>query len=75
MLRVPTPGFGNMVPPGDFDDDGDVDWTDLGGFAERIAGPNLPPSPAGDPCIDADLDNDGDVDLLDFAAFSVSYGG
>ena len=47
-------------PPGDFDDDGDVDADDIGDLCANLTGPGVPPS---DPMYD--LDGDGDADSAD----------
>ncbi len=57
-----------VVPPGDFDADGDVDFKDFQWFQPCFFPPNgfiiLP-----DGCETFDLDGDGDVDLDDLQAF------
>ncbi len=60
---------------GDFDDDGDVDLSDLTNFVDCLGGPE---SPAGVSCqsgILADCDDDNDVDLSDFALFTAAFSG
>jgi len=66
-LRAPSPGVSNVVLSGDTDDDGDVDFVDYTRWMAALAGPELEPNPAVDPCVDADMDRDGDVDVTDFA--------
>lgn len=66
-------------PPGDFDDDGDVDLDDYANLVACLAGPGVAPEPA-DPqcaqfCLDVfDADADNDVDLYDYADFANSLG-
>jgi hypothetical protein len=58
--------------PGDLNDDGYVDATDFGLFADCLSGPGVTPL-AG--CDLADLDADGDVDLHDAALFALNFTG
>jgi hypothetical protein len=51
---------------GDFDLDGDVDYTDLGQFQLCFTGPGLPHDPG---CEPADFEPDGDVDCDDWEEF------
>ncbi|HOW70796.1 MAG TPA: PEP/pyruvate-binding domain-containing protein [Phycisphaerae bacterium] len=65
-----TYGF---VPPGDLDQDGDVDGTDLAIFRTCVTGPVLGPVISG--CRSADFDDDRDVDQDDFGAFQRTFTG
>ena len=51
--------------PGDFDDDRDVDLSDMSFFAEHW----LTSEVVGDP----DLNNDGSVNMLDFSLFANNW--
>ena len=75
-----------LVPPVDFDLDGDVDGADGAIFAACKTGPSIHYNPAALPegCtlppdtdghIAADLDGDGDVDQGDFGIYQRCYGG
>lgn len=55
--------------PGDLDDDGDVDLTDLGRLLSNYG------TASGAEYEDGDLDCDRDVDLADLAALLANYGG
>lgn len=59
LLVIPPAAY----PPGDFDEDTDVDAADLAHFIDCAAGPALQPKPG---CTHADLDGDSDVDQRDF---------
>lgn len=61
-------------PPGDGDDDGDVDLDDFNRFSECVSGP-VPPATPLPGCIEFDVDADDDVDLGDLAAFQTLYTG
>lgn len=64
--------FIGVVPP-DFDQDTDVDATDLAHLVNCDTGPAIPIS---DPtCENADLDFDGDADQADFALFQRCFSG
>jgi hypothetical protein len=57
---------------GDYDVDGDVDFTDFEQFAPPITGPdNGPPLPGADLF---DFDSDNDIDMTDFSVFQASVG-
>ena len=76
----PITGDGYLAdcPPGDLDQDGDVDIDDFNTFAGCMAGPDVTTPPPGcDPTdfANADLNVDGDVDLGDFAAFQSAFTG
>ena len=60
------------APPceGDFDDDGDVDGSDLAVFAADFGRTDCTNPP---PC-EGDFDNDGDVDGSDLAVFAADFG-
>jgi len=58
-------------PPGDLDEDGDVDLDDFTIFVTCMNGPDVP-YPLG--CEAADLDTDTDVDLADFGVFQLHFG-
>ncbi|MDM8006427.1 MAG: CARDB domain-containing protein [Phycisphaerae bacterium] len=60
------------VPP-DFDNDGDVDQTDLDQFEACSTGPGIPQD--NPDCAWAKLDGDDDVDQSDFAIFQRCYSG
>jgi hypothetical protein len=72
------PGFwytvelGPVVEPceGDFDDDGDVDGSDLAVFAADFGRTDCANPP---PC-EGDFDHDGDVDGSDLAVFAADFG-
>ena len=71
-------GYGNEVSfttnanvcKGDFDDDGDVDGSDLAVFAADFGRTDCG---TGDPC-EGDFDVDGDVDGSDLAVFAADFG-
>ena len=67
---------GMPLPPGDFDDDGDVDQEDFGILQECYSGSDIPYEPG---CEYADLhppeNPDGDVDLGDFGVFQTCMNG
>lgn len=60
-------------PPGDGDDDGDVDLTDYKRLDRCLGGPNVSPGIAG--CLEPDIDDDGDIDLADMAEFQIIFTG
>ena len=71
---------GDVAIPGDFDNDGDVDETDLAVFIACTTGPTILYDPQGLPLgcellpdendlIEADFDDNGDVSQADFAFF------
>ena len=63
---------GETFPPGDIDEDGDVDLDDHAIFVDCLAGPDVTDPPPGCGAGDfarADLDPDGDVDLEDVGVF------
>jgi acetyl esterase/lipase len=60
-------------PPGDLDDDGDVDLVDYARLCACWSGPAQ--LPAESSCSGADLDGDKNVDLADVAVFEACFGG
>ena len=63
---------GETFPPGDIDEDGDVDLEDHAILVDCLAGPDVTDPPPGCGAGDfarADLDPDGDVDLKDGGVF------
>ena len=67
-----------VLPDGDFDDDGDVDLDDYEEFLACLNGPNVTTPPAGcspEQFVRADLDGDDDCDLADAAAFAGRFTG
>ena len=64
-------------PPGDVDDDCDVDTADFVELATCMTGPCAPDcDPPLDPnCAPLDFDADGDLDLADFASFQLAFTG
>ena len=64
--------FQGQSPPGDCDNDFDVDLNDYAGMNACIAGPE---GGLGANCGCFDFDNDGDVDMLDVAEFQVNFTG
>lgn len=56
----------------DFDEDGDVDGTDLTAFESCASGPAVPFTTG---CSEKDLDSDNDVDQSDFGIFQRCYSG
>ncbi|MCK4658063.1 MAG: hypothetical protein KAV82_00945 [Phycisphaerae bacterium] len=65
-------GFWFECPPGDCDNDGDVDLDDFVGFQVCFAGPGGGLGPG---CDCFDFNADGDVDLVDFAGFQEEFNG
>jgi len=63
----------NVILPGDYDVDGDVDWDDYDVFAACFSGEGTPP---GDPdCLFFDFDFDSDVDCIDWEVFEQAWTG
>ncbi len=60
--------------PGDFDQNGVLDETDLLYFEFCAAGPGAT-FPPGHLCLAGDFDGDLDLDMADWAAFQVAFGG
>jgi hypothetical protein len=61
--------------PGDHDEDGDVDRSDLRGFIGCLEGPGERLGPPELNCEPMDFDDDGDVDLGDFASYQLAHTG
>jgi hypothetical protein len=70
--RIPEFEVYALMPPGDFDGDGDVDMSDLPAFLFCLQGPAETYVP-GHFCLCGDADGDMDVDLADFAVFQVMF--
>lgn len=68
-----TGGFWIETPPGDCEEDGDVDLMDYDQFKECLNGP-AGPAPLG-PCRCFDVDRSGAVDLRDFHVTQSTYTG
>ena len=51
---------------------GDLDYTDVDGFANCMTGPDTGPAPPECDC--SDFDGDTDIDLADFAEFQTQFG-
>ena len=66
--------FTAPAPPGDFDEDGDIDLSDLSVFLFCMPGPNVTFIP-GHFCETGDSDLDADVDLADLAIFQQGFTG
>jgi hypothetical protein len=75
-----------MLIPGDFDNDQDVDANDFSSFEACATGPGIPYdvsalpaectlSPDTQDVLPADFDRDGDIDQADFAAFQNCFSG
>lgn len=64
-----------ILEPGDFDGDGDVDLADFALFSQCFNGTSNPPAPSCPAHTDTDIDGDGDVDIVDFAYFSQLFTG
>ena len=62
------------VELGDYDDDGDVDATDLSFFFFCMLGPDNT-YVSGNFCLDGDFDTDLDIDMNDMADFQTAFGG
>ena len=68
-----------VIQPGDFDGDGDVDGDDFAAFEEVVASPGSPIMPWQATCVQVyldvfDGDGDADVDLADFGTLQVLFG-
>ncbi len=68
--QVRLPGVYLAPCEGDFDNDGDVDGSDLGKFSDNFGRVNC----SLDDFCTGDFDNDGDVDGTDLAKFSEDFG-
>ena len=68
-----TGGFWLATPPGDGEDDGDVDLTDYALFQGCLTGPAGGP-PVGD-CRRFDVNRSGTVDLADYAVIQAAHTG
>jgi len=68
-----TGGFRFQIPPGDFEEDGDVDLRDVGWFAVCVAGPDDEPPMF--ECRRFDVNRDGAVDLADFPTIQRNFTG
>ena len=64
--------FPLLIPPcqGDFDDDGDVDGSDLAVFAADFGRTDCDSGPE----CEGDFDHDNDVDGSDLAVFAADFG-
>ncbi|MFQ5414167.1 MAG: hypothetical protein ACE5E6_06880 [Phycisphaerae bacterium] len=62
---------GEVLEPGDFDGDGDVDLDDLAAFRACYTGPGG--GPVGPECTPGDFDGDGDIDLDDYLALREAF--
>jgi hypothetical protein len=69
-LEVGLSGLVTEVCEGDFDNDGDVDGSDLAVFAEDFGRTDCG---TGEPC-EGDFDDDNDVDGSDLAVFAADFG-
>ena len=69
-LEVGLSGLVTEVCEGDFDNDGDVDGSDLAVFAEDFGRTDCG---TGEPC-EGDIDDDNDVDGSDLAVFAADFG-
>ena len=67
-----TGGFWFAIPPGDCEEDGDVDLFDHAEFESCLAGPSSAP---GLDCRCFDVDRSGTVDLMDFAIAQAGFTG
>ncbi len=67
-----TGGFWFQIPPGDCEEDGDVDLLEHQLFTTCVAGPLDPVAPA---CLCFDVDRSGTVDLADVALIQASHTG
>ena len=65
-------GFWFETPPGDCEDDGDVDLYDHESFESCIAGPRAGIMPG---CECFDIDRSGNIDMADFAVAQSSFTG
>ncbi len=68
-----TGGFWFGIPPGDCEDDGDVDLFDYDQFQRCMTGPDAGPPAPGCNCFD--LDQNDTIDLLDFAITQTHFTG
>ncbi|MFQ5590958.1 MAG: hypothetical protein ACE5HE_07340 [Phycisphaerae bacterium] len=66
-----TGGFWFRIPPGDCEDDGDVDLNDFQAFEGCLTGPEV--SPIADACRCFDVDRNGVVDLVDLALVQTTF--
>ncbi|MHC4698895.1 MAG: hypothetical protein ACYTFA_19370 [Planctomycetota bacterium] len=66
-----TGGFWFRIPPGDCEDDGDVDLNDFEAFEECLTGPDAPVVDAECRCFDVDRNNV--VDLADLARIQTTF--
>ncbi|MCP4594852.1 MAG: DUF1565 domain-containing protein [bacterium] len=74
-----VPDACEVISPGDFDADSDVDLDDYRGFVDCLSGPGTLPAPPMAGCTEAclaafDFDDDQDVDARDFAALQALFG-
>lgn len=68
-----TGGFWFRIPPGDCEDDGDVDLNDFEAFVACLTGPDTPVGEGACRCFDVDR-NDA-VDLMDLATVLANFTG
>ncbi|MHC4697987.1 MAG: hypothetical protein ACYTFA_14740 [Planctomycetota bacterium] len=66
-----TGGFWFRIPPGDCEDDGDVDLNDFEAFEDCLTGPDTPV--VDDECRCFDVDRDNVVDLADLATIQTTF--
>jgi hypothetical protein len=66
-----TGGFWFRIPPGDWEDDGDVDLNDFEAFEYCLTGPDGPV--VGDECRCFDVDRNNAVDLSDLATIQTMF--
>ena len=60
--------------PGDMDEDGDIDSSDMDVFLFCMLGPDAT-FPGGNVCLNGDFDSDSDVDVRDFAGMQTVFTG